>query len=296
MSAVTASMVKDLRERTGAGMMECKKALVETGGDLDTAIEVLRKRGAATAEKKAGRLAAEGAIVLYSSGDGREEVLVEVNSETDFVAKDSSFLEFAGAVAECVAREAPPDVESLMSLPLVAGGESVEQARQRLVSRVGENISVRRFIRLCAGDDHRLSSYVHGRRIGVVIETSGGRADLGRDLAMHVAAARPICVGEADLPADLLDRERGIYAAQARETGKPDDIVDKIAAGKLAKFVRETTLLGQGFVKDPDRSVADLLEQERAAAHRFVRFEVGEGLEKRSDDFVKDVMAQAQSI
>ncbi len=294
--AITASMVKELRERTGAGMMECKKALTETGGDQEAAVELLRKKGAASADKKASRVAAEGAIVQKIADDGRRAVMVEVNSETDFVAKGEAFLDFSEAVAARILASNPADVDALMALPLTDGGDSVESVRKALVGgKVGENISVRRFVVLEAADGEVLSGYLHGSRIGVLVHNRGGDEALGRDIAMHVAASRPVSVDESGVPADLIAREREIFLDQARESGKPENIMEKMVDGRMRKFFAENTLTGQPFVKDPDVSVGKLLSGANAQTLAFARFEVGEGIEKKADDFVAEVMAQAKS-
>jgi elongation factor Ts len=291
---ITASMVKELRERTGAGMMECKKALGETNGDQAAAVELLRKRGEAKAEKKAGRIAAEGVIGLYADEAGKLAALVEINCETDFVAKQESFQEFANAVARRVAEDAPADVDSLMALPLTAGGGSVEDGRKELIAKLGENINVRRFARIEATGGAGISQYLHGARIGVLVESEGGRGDLGRDIAMHVAASRPMCVSGEQVPADVLEKEKEIFRAQAAESGKPAEIIEKMITGRVNKFLGEVTLLGQPFVKDPNQSVEKLLKAEGASVRQFVRFEVGEGIEKRTEDFAAEVMSQAK--
>ncbi len=291
--AITASMVKALRERTGAGMMDCKQALTEADGDLDSAAALLRKRGAASADRKAGRIAAEGVVASVLADDGSKGVLVEVNCETDFVAKDASFVAFARQVAECVFANEPADVEALSGIRLGDDG-TVEQARRELVGRIGENIGIRRFVKLTAGDGRQVAGYVHGKRIGVLVEYAAQDPELGHDLAMHVAASRPLCVAESDVPAETLAKEREIYLAQAADSGKPPEIAEKMVAGRLKKYLKEVTLLGQPFVKDPDQSVGALLQARSAQVHGFVRFEVGEGLEKRTDDFVAEVMAQAK--
>ena len=288
---ITAAMVKELRERSGAGMMECKKALVEADGDIELAIENMRKSGAAKAAKKAGRIAAEGAIVTASNAT--HAVLVEVNSETDFVANDDNFKRFAGAVAETALKAGTADVAALRE---AAGpeGESLEQMRAGLVAKIGENIEIRRFT-ILAADGGVVQSYLHGKRIGVLVALKGGSAELARDIAMHIAASNPVCVSEADMPADVLAKEREIFAAQAAESGKPADIVEKMVVGRVKKFIAETTLLGQNFVKDPDQTVEKLLKGNGATVTRFVRYEVGEGIDKKEDNFVEEVMAQARS-
>ena len=285
--SISASMVKELRERTGAGMMECKKALVETDGDIDEAVELLRKSGQAKADKKASRVAADGRIVV--AVDGLKAAIAEINSETDFVAKDENFVGFAEAVGNAALTSDAADVESLSGLTL-ADGSTVETARTALVAKVGENISVRRFERIDA-DDH-LGNYTHGARIGALVSMSGGNAELARDVAMHVAATNPLCVDEEGVPADTLERERRIFAEQAAESGKPPEIVEKMVTGRIAKFLKEITLLGQPFVKDPDVSVAKLLQSADATVNTFVRYEVGEGIEKKEENFAEEVMSQ----
>ncbi|MCU7923715.1 MAG: translation elongation factor Ts [Candidatus Thiodiazotropha sp. (ex Dulcina madagascariensis)] len=292
--AITASLVKELRERTGAGMMECKKALVESDGDVDAAIEQMRKSGQAKAAKKAGRIAAEGVIVLSFSEDNTLAAMVEVNCETDFVGKDDNFTSFAKAVAERLLAGGGGDVAALMEQPLHEGEETtVNQAREALVSKLGENMNVRRFSRFQAGNG-KLISYRHGVRIGVVLELEGGDEALGKDLAMHIAATNPICLSADQMPRDLLDKEREIVAAQAKESGKPDEIVTKMVDGRMRKFLSENTLLGQAFVKDPDITVEKLLKSKGAAIAQYQRFEVGEGIEKKQENFAEEVMAQAK--
>ena len=289
---ITAGQVKELRERTGAGMMDCKKALGETNGDLDEAIALLRKKGAASAEKKAGRIAAEGIVQLLISEDASCGTLLEVNCETDFVAKDESFNGFVAALTQLIVDQNPVDVEALSTLTMESG-TSVETERQELIAKIGENISIRRFETLVAGSG-KIAGYMHGSRIGVLVSTSAV-GELGRDLAMHIAASRPVCISEADMPSDVLTREREIYTAQAAESGKSPEIVEKMVDGRVRKFLKENTLLGQPFVKNPDISVAELLSQGNASMDGMLRFEVGEGLEKKVDDFVAEVMAQAKA-
>ena len=290
---VTASEVKALRELTGAGMMECKKALTETHGDLDEAIALLRKKGAASAEKKSGRIAAEGVITFAINDEGTTAILVEVNCETDFVAKDNYFKDFSTDLANTLLERRPESVEDASQLQL-AGGATIEATRQELIAKIGENISLRRFEVVEAGPGE-LAGYVHGSRIGVIIRMgSSTEPDLGRDIAMHVAASRPVCIDESEMPGELLQKERDIYTAQAAESGKPPEIAEKMVTGRIKKFLKENTLLGQPFVKNPDESVGDLLSGQQASVVSMSRFEVGEGLEKRSDDFVAEVMAQAQ--
>jgi len=281
-------MVKELRERTGAGMMECKKALVETGGDMDGAIEFLRKSGLAQADKKASRIAAEGKIALALTDDGREAVMVEINCETDFVAKDNSFVAFTEAVARNALAENPADVDALMQTKI--DGATVEEARQALVSKIGENIQVRRFVR--AATEGVLGAYVHGGRIGVLVDLSGGDEDLARDLAMHVAAMNPEFVSADDVPADVMAREKDILIAQAEGSGKPAEIIEKMVEGRLRKHLSGITLLGQAFVKDGDVTVEKLLQKSGASVKGFHRIAVGEGIEKRQDNFADEVMQQ----
>jgi elongation factor Ts len=289
--AITAALVKELRERTGAGMMECKKALVETDGDIEAAIENMRKSGQAKAAKKAGRTAADGVIVIKTSPDSKSAVIVEVNCETDFVAKDDNFKSFAEAVAERALHSAVADVEALMALPLHEGEDTtIEEARQGLVAKIGENMNVRRFERI--DSEGTLASYQHGVRIGVLVDIDTD-AELGRDIAMHIAASNPVCVDEDGVPADLLAKERDIVETQAKESGKPDNIVEKMVEGRMRKYLSEITLKGQPFVKDPDTTVGKLLDSKGASVSGFVRFEVGEGIEKKVEDFREEVMAQA---
>jgi elongation factor Ts len=287
--AVTASLVKELRERTGAGMMECKKALVATNGDLEAAAEELRKSGQAKADKKSSRVAADGRVVVAKHAG--KAVIVEVNSETDFVAKDENFIAFAEAVAAAALASGTIDVEGLLAQS-IDGGASVEQARTDLVTKVGENISVRR-IALVEGAGP-MGDYTHGARIGAVVLLDGGDATLARDIAMHVAAANPVCIDESGVPAETLDRERRILSEQAASSGKPPEIIEKMISGRIAKFLKEITLLGQPFVKDPDLTVGKLLTNAGASVQSFVRFEVGEGIEKKADNFVEEVMAQVK--
>ncbi|MET0067988.1 MAG: translation elongation factor Ts [Candidatus Thiodiazotropha sp.] len=292
--AITASQVKELRERTGAGMMECKKALVEADGDIDAAIEQMRKSGQAKAAKKAGRIAAEGLISLSFNDDSSQAAMVEVNCETDFVAKDENFTSFAKAVAERVLAGGADGVEGLMELSLHEGEDTtVNQAREALIAKLGENMNVRRFASFQASSG-KLVSYLHGVRIGVVLELDGGDEELGRDLAMHIAATNPVCLSEAQMPQDLLDKERDIVTAQAKESGKPDEIVAKMVDGRMRKFLAENTLLGQAFVKDPDTTVEKLLKAKGANVLQYQRFEVGEGIEKKQENFAEEVMAQAK--
>jgi elongation factor Ts len=284
--AVTAAMVKELRERTGAGMMECKKALVESNGDMDAAIENLRKSGLAKADKKSGRVAAEGIIIEAQQG-GRA-VLVEVNSETDFVAKDDNFLGFARKVADTAVQQDSDDVADLMAAEV--DGATLEQARQALVAKIGENIQVRRMA--VVESDAVIGSYIHGGRIGVLVELDGGDEELARDLAMHVAALNPAFAREDEVPAEVLAKEKEILIAQAQDSGKPADIIEKMVEGRLRKFLAEITLVGQPFVKDGDVTVGKLLDQKGASVKGFTRLAVGEGIEKKEENFAEEVMQQ----
>lgn len=285
--SISASMVKELRERTGAGMMECKKALVETDGDTDAAAELLRKSGQAKADKKAGRVAADGRVAIAADDDGA--AIVEVNSETDFVAKDENFVAFVESVAAAARSGKSDDVEALNAVAL-ADGRTVEQARTELVAKVGENISVRRVAQIAAPD--QMGSYVHNARIGAIVALTGGDSGLARDVAMHISASNPLCIDESGVPAETLERERRIFTEQAEESGKPAEIVEKMVTGRIGKFLKEITLLGQPFVKDPDLTVGKLLKDAGATVSAFVRYEVGEGIQKKEENFAEEVMKQ----
>ncbi len=289
--SITASMVKELRERTGAGMMECKKALVETGGDLDAAAEALRKAGAAKADKKSSRVAADGRVVIKANGT--KAVITEVNSETDFVAKDENFVAFAEAVAAAIAASGKTDVGSLADQD-IGDGRTVETARTELIQKVGENISVRRAE--IVENDGPIGAYTHGARIGALVALEGGDESLARDIAMHVAAINPMCVDETGVPAETLDREKRIFSEQAAESGKPAEIVEKMVSGKVAKFLKEITLVGQPFVKDDKQTVGQLLKSAGARVVSFTRFEVGEGIEKKEENFADEVMKQIEDV
>jgi elongation factor Ts len=284
-------MVKELRDRTASGMMECKKALVETQGDIEAAIEWMRKNGLVKAAKKAGRITAEGQVIVKASADGQSAVVLEVNSETDFVAKGDDFINFANGVADLILDKNPADLEALQALPM-NGDESVETVRQNLVAKIGENIQLRRFTRFSTAGV--IGAYRHGERIGVLVEATGGETGLAKDIAMHIAASRPVCVNETEVPAELIEKEREIFTAQAAESGKPAEIIAKMVEGRIKKFLAEVTLVGQPFVKDPDTTVAALLKKAGTDVVRFVRYEVGEGIEKKQDDFAAEVMAQVK--
>lgn len=285
---ISASLVKELRERTGAGMMECKKALTETAGDLELAVEHMRKTGLAKADKKAGRVAAEGRIAIAQAATA--VAMVEVNCETDFVANGEDFKAFVTQVAQAILNQAPKDSMALGALKL-ANGADVETARRELVAKIGENVSLRRST--CFQSRATLGSYLHGVRIGVLVEMQGGDPALAKDVAMHVAASRPLCVSPEQVPAEALDKEREIIRAQSADSGKPAAIIEKMVEGRLKKYLAEITLLGQPFVKEPEVTVEKLLARYRAKVLRFARFEVGEGIEKKQEDFAAEVKAQA---
>jgi elongation factor Ts len=290
---IAAALVKELRERTGAGMMDCKKALLETDGNIEIAIENMRKTGVAKAAKKAGRVAAEGVIIIRQAEDNKHSVILEINCETDFVAKDENFGRFANAIADTVLANKPGNVNDLLNLTLHETTDlSVEQARSELVAKIGENISLRRFSLI--EHTENIGSYLHGVRIGVVVGLSGGDDNLARDIAMHIAASKPVCISKNEVSESILEQERAVFKAQAKESGKPDEIIEKMVTGRINKFLKEITLLGQPFVKDPDITIEKLLESKNASVKFFTRYEVGEGIEKKEDNFVEDVMAQAK--
>jgi elongation factor Ts len=291
--AITAALVKELRERTGAGMMDCKKALIETSEDLDAAIDLMRASGAAKAAKKAGRVASEGLVNLTISDDNKNAVILEVNSETDFVTKGSAFIDFVDALGRLALKNKPESVEAFISQTLDSG-ETVDEARQGIIAKIGENISVRR-LQIVTTENGVLGAYKHGERIAVLTVLSGTDYELAKDIAMHIAASKPECVSEDQLSSELLEREKAIFIEQAKESGKPDNIIEKMIVGKMKKFVNEVTLYGQSFVKDPDTAVGDLVKSKGAEVESFIRYEVGEGIEKKEDNFVEEVMAQAQT-
>ena len=288
---ITASMVKELRERTGSGMMECKKALQETDGDIDVAIENMRKAGMAKADKKAGRVAAEGRVVIAISDDQKSAAVVEVNCETDFVSGGDDFLSFVAAIAKTALSTQPADVAALSDATLDGDTVTVEEARKAKIAKIGENIQVRRF-ELLKTESGSFGSYLHGSRMGVLVEMENGNDELIKDIAMHIAASNPMCVSEEDVPAEVLEKEKDILRAQALESGKPADIVEKMLTGRVRKYLAEITLLGQSFVKDPDKTVETLLSDAGAKVNAFVRYEVGEGIEKKNENFADEVMAQ----
>lgn len=289
MADITAQMVKELRDMTGLGMMECKKALTETSGDMKAAEDLLRIKSGAKASKAAARIAAEGMVGAYIATDGKSGALVEVNCETDFVARNDDFINLVRNLAQLAAMNSLTDTEALAAATLPSG-ENVDELRKALVMKLGENISVRRFARYVT--QGRLAAYLHGAKIGVMVDYTGGDEALGKDLAMHIAASKPICVSSEQVSSDLLARERLIYTAQAAESGKPADIVAKMVDGRMTKYLAEVTLLGQPFVKNPDQTVEKLLAAKSAKVNGFTLFVVGEGIEKKSGDFAAEVMAQ----
>ncbi|NOQ89951.1 MAG: elongation factor Ts [Gammaproteobacteria bacterium] len=288
---ITASMVKELRERTGSGMMECKKALQETDGDIDVAIENMRKSGLAKADKKAGRVAAEGRVVIALSEDKKSAAVVEVNCETDFVSGGDDFLSFVTSIAKTALNNKPADIAALSEMTLDGSSETIEEARKAKIAKIGENMQLRRF-EILATENGTFGTYLHGARMGVLVEMENGSDELIKDIAMHIAASNPLCVSEADVPADVLAKEKDILRAQALESGKPADIVEKMLTGRIRKYLAEITLLGQSFVKDPDKTVETLLSDAGATVNNFVRYEVGEGIEKKQENFADEVMAQ----
>ena len=292
MADISASRVMELRQRTGLGMMECKKALSEAAGDMTKAEELLRIKSGAKASKAADRIASEGVIGLYVAPDGKTAAIVEVNCETDFVGKNDDFKAFAAEVAKIAAVDAPADLTALAAKTL-ASGETIEARRVALVQKIGENLSLRRFARRVA--QGRIASYVHGTRIGVIVDVTGGNETLGKDLAMHIAASKPMAVAKEQVPAEVVAKERTIAAARAAESGKPANIVEKMIDGAVAKFLAEVTLLPQAFVKgDGKQTVADLLKAQGATVNDFVLYVVGEGIEKKKDDFAGEVAAMTR--
>ena len=291
--AITAALVKELRERTGAGMMDCKKALMETSADLEAAIDLMRASGAANAAKKSGRVASEGLVNLTVSDDNKNAVILEVNSETDFVTKGSAFIDFVDALGSLALKNKPESLEVFLSQTL-GSGETVDEARQGIIAKIGENISVRR-LQIVTTENGVLGAYKHGERIAVLAVLSGADGELAKDIAMHVAASKPECVSEDQLSSELVEREKAIFIEQAKESGKPDNIIEKMIIGRMKKFVNEVTLYGQSFVKDPDTTVGALVKSKGAEVESFIRYEVGEGMEKKEDNFVEEVMAHAQT-
>lgn len=288
--AITAALVKDLRERTGAGMMDCKRALTETNGDMEAAIDLMRTSGAAKAAKKSGRVAAEGLVKVNISDDNKTATILEVNSETDFVTKGDDFINFVNTLGELALKTKPADIEEFLTQTL-DNGDSLDKAREDIVAKVGENVSIRR-VKTVTVDSGVIGAYKHGERIAVLAVLEGGDETLAKDIAMHIAATRPECVTEDQLDAALLEREKAIFVEQARESGKPENIIEKMIGGRMKKFVNEVTLYGQAFVKDPDTTVGALAKASGAEVVSFIRYEVGEGIEKKEENFADEVAAQ----
>jgi elongation factor Ts len=285
MTVIDAALVKELRERTGAGMMECKKALVAAAGDIEKAVEEMRKSGHAKADKKAGRIAAEGLIIVKQAADNKKASIVEVNCETDFVARDENFVRFANTVAETALAQSLSDVEALNSANL--SGVTVDDARRELITKIGENVNVRRV--LTVKTDGLLGCYVHSGKIGVIVELKGGDVELAKDIAMHVAALNPMVVSGQDVPSEVIEKEKEIFIAQSKDSGKPMEIIEKMIQGRMRKYLEEISLLGQAFVKDPAITVGDLVKSKGAQVVSFTRYAVGEGIEKQETDFAKEV-------
>lgn len=290
MAQITAALVKELRERTGAGMMDCKKALAAVEGDMDKAIDFLREKGLAAAAKKAGRVAAEGIVGSYISDDGKVGVIVEVNCETDFVAKTEQFQALVKSIAEHIAKTNPADMDALMASTL--NGQTVAELITASIAKIGENISLRRFARYEVTEG-TVAAYIHGGgKIGVLVNLTAGSAELGKDIAMHVAAANPSYLKREEVPAAELEHEKAVLSEQARNEGKPDKIIEKMVMGRIQKYYKEVCLLDQEFVKDPDQTITKLLKANNADVVAFARFQLGEGIEKKQEDFAAEVMAQ----
>ena len=291
--SITAGMVKELRERTGSGMMECKKALQEANGDMELAIENMRKAGLAKADKKSGRIAAEGCIVVKISDDEKTAAIVDINCETDFVAKSPDFVKFVNDVSTALLGADVASAEQLLEMAL-SDGITVEETRRALIAKLGENITVRRFEKFQTADGGT-ACYLHGSKIGVIVELAKADKDLGKDIAMHIAASKPLCVSEDQVSQETIEKEKEIFKAQAAESGKPADIIEKMVAGRISKFFAEVTLLGQPFIKDDKLSVGKLVASKGNGVVRFVRMEVGEGIEKKEENFAEEVMAQVRA-
>jgi elongation factor Ts len=288
--AITAALVKELRERTGAGMMDCKTALSETNGDMEAAIDLMRAAGGAKAAKKSGRVAAEGLVKVNISADKKTATILEINSETDFVTKGADFIDFVDTLGALALKTQPADIEEFLTQTL-DNGDSLEKSRENIVAKVGENVSIRR-VRTLNIDNGVIGAYKHGERIAVLSVLSGDDETLAKDVAMHIAASRPECITEDQLDSALLEREKAIFVEQARESGKPDNIIEKMIGGRMKKFINEVTLYGQSFVKNPDTTVGALVKASGAEVVSFVRFEVGEGIEKKEENFADEVAAQ----
>lgn len=290
---ISAAMVKELRERTSSGMMECKKALVEANGDMELAIENMRKSGLAKADKKSGRIAAEGIIGVKVSDDGKTVAMVDVNSETDFVAKAEDFVKFVNSITTSLLTAQVSTEEELLAMPL-ADGQTVDELRRNLIAKLGENIAVRRFQKYQTVTGGT-ACYLHGSKIGVIVELTAANPELGKDIAMHIAASKPICVSEDQVSPETIEKEKDIFRAQAAESGKPADIIEKMVAGRISKFFAEVTLLGQPFIKDDKMTVGKLAASKGNNVVQFARFEVGEGIEKKEENFANEVMAQVRN-
>ncbi|MGZ8225720.1 MAG: translation elongation factor Ts [Methylococcaceae bacterium] len=289
---ISAGMVKELRERTSSGMMECKKALVEANGDMELAIENMRKSGLARADKKSGRIAAEGIIGVKVSNDGKSVAMVDINCETDFVAKADDFVNFVNSVTAGLLNADIETEEQLLAMPL-EDGVTVNEMRRGLISKLGENITIRRFEKYKSAGG--TACYLHGNKIGVIIELATADNDLGKDIAMHIAASKPICVSEDQVSSETIEKEKEIFSAQAAESGKPAEIIEKMVMGRISKFLAEITLLGQPFIKDDKLTVGKLVASKGNSVIRFSRFEVGEGIEKKEENFAEEVMAQVRA-
>lgn len=290
--ATVVEMIKELRERTGAPMLDCKNALAEAGNDMEIAIQEMRKKGQAKAAKRAGKIAAEGVVVIKKSDDQRNALMLEVNCETDFVGREGTFIEFVDKLANQGLQQNIDNVDALLNMTSKEAAKTFEQVREELVAKIGENIQVRRAHKMQSSGT--IGSYSHGNRIGVLVSIDKDNAELAKDIAMHIAASNPLAIQKEDISPDILQKEREIYFSQAKETGKPDDVVEKIVAGRISKFVNEVCLLGQAFVKDPDKTIEQLLKQHQAKILGFVRYEVGEGIEKEKVDFAEEVKAQLE--
>jgi len=290
-NSISAELVRKLRDRTGAGVMECKNALLSTNGNIEAAIEEMRKSGHARADKKASRVAAEGLIMIVKSEDSKKVVIIDINCETDFVSRDENFKEFANAVANRALAAQVKDIESLLVTPLEEGSKAtIEEARTELVAKLGENIQIRRL--KYVEHDGVIGSYIHGGRIGVTVQLEGGDEALAKDIAMHIAATNPLVVSQEDVSQELIEKEKEIYTAQAEESGKPKEIIEKMINGRIQKYLDEVSLLGQPFVKDDSQTIARLLQSANAKVVSFNRFVVGEGIEKEEGNFAEEVMAQ----
>ncbi len=290
-AAISASLVKELRERTGAGMMECKNALVESNGNLDQAADALRKKGQAKADKKEGRTAAEGVIIIRISNDQKTAIMLEANCETDFVARDTNFLNFANQVADAAISKNITTLDNLLSASL--GNETVDETRKHLVAKIGENVQVRRFTTL-SSSNNIVGGYVHGGRIGTLVELEGGDQTLAKDIAMHIVANNPLVISPSQVSQELITKEKEIFSAQAATSGKPANIIEKMVEGRIKKFLDEVSLEGQSYLKDPESTVSKVLSSHNAKVHHFTRFAVGEGIEKKTENFAEEVMAQVR--